>query len=49
MKIQKSLDRMVKAVKTIHDTNRIKEILEKTKKEKETEQAGPKISEFPVR
>ena len=49
MKIQKSLDRMVTAVQTIHDTSRIKEIVEKAKKEKETEQSGPKTSEFPIR
>ena len=38
MKVRKSLERMVQAVKTIHDTSRIKELAEKAKKEKETEQ-----------
>ena len=48
MKRQKSLERMVQAVKTIHDTSRIKESLEKAKKEKKTEQPAPESSEFPV-
>ena len=49
MKIRKSLDKMVKAVTMIHDTSRIKEIVEKAKKEKGTEQPVPEGSEFPVR